>query len=86
MVFFMWLRAREEGRYNIRANSVAPRMIDGGLFHRIEKQVQPKVIHAMRHQTLIPELAVETFVSPVLPGLAWIDQRGLDAFINDPAQ
>ncbi len=40
----------------------------------------------MRHQTLIPELAVETFVSPVLPGLAWIDQRGLDAFINDPAQ
>lgn len=45
--------AREEGRYNIRANSVAPGVIDGGLFPRLEKQVQPEVIDAMRRNTAL---------------------------------
>lgn len=45
--------AREEGRYNIRANSVAPGVIDGGLFPRLEKQVSPDFITAMRRNTAL---------------------------------
>ena len=37
-------------------------------------------------QTLIAELAVEAFRCPVLPGLAGIDQRCLDALVGDPLQ
>ena len=35
-------------------------------------------------QTFIAELAVEAFVHAILPGLAWFDQRRVDALIGDP--
>src|ERR1700733_12469047 len=35
-------------------------------------------------QTFIAELAVEAFVHTILPGLAWFDQRRVDALIGDP--
>ena len=45
--------AREDGRYGIRANSIALGVIDGGLFHRIEKQVTPEFVAAMRQNTAL---------------------------------
>ncbi len=39
--------AREEGRYGVRANSVAPGVIDGGLFHRIRAQLGEQAAEAM---------------------------------------
>ena len=62
--------AREEGRYNIRANTVAPGMIDGGLFHRIEKQVQPEVINAMRRNTALKRFGSVEDVANVVVFLA----------------
>jgi len=44
---------------------------------------RPEPLHA---QALVAELAVETFQRAVLPGLAGIDQRGLDPLIDDPLQ
>lgn len=45
--------AREEGRYNIRANSVAPGVIDAGLFHRLTPQVTPQFVEAMKKNTAL---------------------------------
>lgn len=45
--------AREEGRFNIRANSVAPGIVDGGLFRRIETQVSPEFVEAMKRNTAL---------------------------------
>lgn len=45
--------AREEGRRNIRANSVAPGVIDDGLFDRLRLRVSPKVIEAMKQNTAL---------------------------------
>jgi NAD(P)-dependent dehydrogenase (short-subunit alcohol dehydrogenase family) len=45
--------AREEGRYNIRANCVAPGVIDGGLFERLKPQVKPEFIEAMKRNTAL---------------------------------
>jgi NAD(P)-dependent dehydrogenase (short-subunit alcohol dehydrogenase family) len=45
--------AREEGRYNIRANSVAPGVIDAGLFHRLTPQVTPQFVEAMKRNTAL---------------------------------
>lgn len=45
--------AREEGRYNIRANCVAPGVIDGGLFERLKPQVKPEFIDAMKRNTAL---------------------------------
>ena len=35
-------------------------------------------------QALVAELAVEALRRPILPRLAWIDQGGLDALVDDP--
>ena len=40
----------------------------------------------VRVQTLAAELAVEAFADGILPGLAGIDQRGLDLVIGHPLQ
>lgn len=45
--------AREEGRYNIRANTVAPGVIDAGLFHRLTPQVSPQFVDAMKKNTAL---------------------------------
>jgi NAD(P)-dependent dehydrogenase (short-subunit alcohol dehydrogenase family) len=45
--------AREEGRRNIRANSVAPGVIDEGLFDRLRLRVTPQVIEAMKKNTAL---------------------------------
>ena len=37
-------------------------------------------------QALVAELAVEALVGAVLPGLAWIAQRGADTGLGDPLQ
>lgn len=45
--------AREEGRFGIRANSVALGVIDAGLFHRLETRVTPAFVEAMRRNTAL---------------------------------
>jgi len=40
--------AREEGRFGIRANSVALGVIDGGLMHRVWDQVSPEFVEATK--------------------------------------
>ena len=45
--------AREEGRSNIRANSVAPGVIDDGLFDRLRLRVTLEVIEAMKQNTAL---------------------------------
>ena len=37
-------------------------------------------------QAFVAELAVEALRGPILPGLARIDQRGLDTLVDDPLQ
>ncbi|WP_342640030.1 SDR family NAD(P)-dependent oxidoreductase [Rhodoligotrophos ferricapiens] len=43
--------AREEGRYGIRANSLALGVIDAGLFHRLEERLTPDFVEAMKRNT-----------------------------------
>ena len=45
--------AREEGRYGIRANSVALGVIDAGLFHRLEQRLTPEFVEAMKGNTAL---------------------------------
>ena len=40
----------------------------------------------LQAQALVTELAVEAFAHPVLPGLAGVDQGGLDLLVGDPLQ
>jgi NAD(P)-dependent dehydrogenase (short-subunit alcohol dehydrogenase family) len=40
--------AREEGRHNIRANSIALGVVDGGLFDRLRTRLTPQFVEAMR--------------------------------------
>lgn len=40
--------AREEGRHNIRANSIALGVIDTGLFKRLENRLTPEFVEEMR--------------------------------------
>ena len=47
--------------------------------------LQP-VAEPFHGQAFIPELAVETFIGAVLPGLAWITQHRFQSFILDPSQ
>ena len=45
--------AREEGRYGIRANSVALGVIDAGLFLRLEQRLTPEFVEAMKANTAL---------------------------------
>jgi NAD(P)-dependent dehydrogenase (short-subunit alcohol dehydrogenase family) len=45
--------AREEGRYGVRANTVALGVIDAGLFHRLEERLPPGFADAMRKNTAL---------------------------------
>ncbi|MFZ9507853.1 MAG: SDR family NAD(P)-dependent oxidoreductase [Burkholderiaceae bacterium] len=45
--------AREEGRFGIRANSVAPGIVDGGLFDRLRERVTPEFVEAMKRNTAL---------------------------------
>jgi NAD(P)-dependent dehydrogenase (short-subunit alcohol dehydrogenase family) len=62
--------AREEGRYNIRANSVAPGVIDGGLFNRLRQQVSPEFVEAMRRNTALRRFGSVAEVAEVVVFLA----------------
>lgn len=45
--------AREEGRFGIRANTVAPGVLDGGLFDRLAQQLDTNYLAAIRHDTAL---------------------------------
>jgi 3-oxoacyl-[acyl-carrier protein] reductase len=45
--------AREEGRHNIRANSVGPGVIDAGVFTRLRERVTPEFVEAMKRNTCL---------------------------------
>lgn len=62
--------AREEGRYNIRANCVAPGVVDGGLFLRLQTQVKPEFVEAMRRNTALRRFATLEEVANVAVFLA----------------
>lgn len=65
--------AREEGRYNIRANCVAPGVVDGGLFERLKPQVKPEFIEAMKRNTALKRFGTIEEVA------------GVAAFLTTPA-
>lgn len=62
--------AREEGRYNIRANTVAPGVIDAGLFHRLTPQVTPQFVEAMKRNTALRRFGSPEEVASVVVFLA----------------
>ncbi|MCC2674891.1 MAG: hypothetical protein K0Q43_5356 [Ramlibacter sp.] len=62
--------AREEGRHNIRANCVAPGVVDGGLFLRLQNQVKPEFVEAMRRNTALRRFATLEEVANVAVFLA----------------
>jgi NAD(P)-dependent dehydrogenase (short-subunit alcohol dehydrogenase family) len=62
--------AREEGRYQIRANSVAPGIVDGGLFLRLKEQVKPEFVEAMRRNTALRRFGTAQEVAKVAVFLA----------------
>jgi NAD(P)-dependent dehydrogenase (short-subunit alcohol dehydrogenase family) len=62
--------AREEGRYQIRANSVAPGIFDGGLFLRLKEQVKPDFVEAMRRNTALRRFGTAEEVAKVAVFLA----------------
>jgi NAD(P)-dependent dehydrogenase (short-subunit alcohol dehydrogenase family) len=62
--------AREEGRYQIRANSVAPGIVDGGLFLRLKEQVKPEFVDAMRRNTALRRFGTAEEVAKVAVFLA----------------
>lgn len=45
--------AREEGRFGIRANTVAPGVLDGGVFDRLATQVDDNYIEAIKRNTAL---------------------------------
>jgi NAD(P)-dependent dehydrogenase (short-subunit alcohol dehydrogenase family) len=50
--------AREEGRYGIRANSVALGVIEAGHFHRVEEELSPEFVEAMKRNTALGRLGL----------------------------
>lgn len=69
--------AREEGRYNIRANTVAPGVIDAGLFHRLTPQVSPAFVDAMKKNTALRRFGSAEEVAEVVaflcsPGAGYV--------------
>jgi NAD(P)-dependent dehydrogenase (short-subunit alcohol dehydrogenase family) len=62
--------AREEGRYGVRANSVAPGAIDTGLFHRIRAQLGDEAAEGMRRTAALRRLGTAEEVASVVAFLA----------------
>jgi NAD(P)-dependent dehydrogenase (short-subunit alcohol dehydrogenase family) len=62
--------AREEGRRNIRANTVAPGVIDAGLLHRLTPQVTPQFVEAMKRNTALRRFGTAEEVAEVVVFLA----------------
>lgn len=62
--------AREEGRFGIRANSVAPGVIDGGLFDRLRTRVRPEVVQAMQRNTALRRFGTVDEVAKVVVFMA----------------
>lgn len=62
--------AREEGRFNIRANVVAPGMVAGGIADRILKKVTPQFAEAMRRNNALGRFGELEEVSSVCIFLA----------------
>lgn len=58
--------AREEGRYNIRANAVAPGVIDAGLFDRLRTRVTPEFVEAMKKNTSLRRFGTVKEVSDLV--------------------
>jgi NAD(P)-dependent dehydrogenase (short-subunit alcohol dehydrogenase family) len=58
--------AREEGRFKIRANSVAPGVIDAGLFDRLRTRVTPEFVKAMERNTALKRFGTVEEVSQVV--------------------
>jgi len=48
--------AREEGRYGIRSNAVALGVIDAGHFHKVQRQLTPAFVEAMKNNTVVRRL------------------------------
>jgi NAD(P)-dependent dehydrogenase (short-subunit alcohol dehydrogenase family) len=48
--------AREEGRYGIRANAVALGVVEAGHFHRVEQELTPEFVEAMKRNTAVRRL------------------------------
>lgn len=48
--------AREEGRHGVRANSVALGVIEAGHFHRVEHELPPGFVEAMKTNTALRRL------------------------------
>jgi NAD(P)-dependent dehydrogenase (short-subunit alcohol dehydrogenase family) len=48
--------AREEGRFGIRANAVALGVVDAGHFHRVEEQLTPEFVEAIKRNTAVRRL------------------------------
>jgi len=48
--------AREEGRFGVRANAVALGVVEAGHFHRVEQELSPEFIEAMRRNTAMRRL------------------------------
>lgn len=65
--------AREEGRFGIRANSVAPGVIDGGLFLRLTPQVTPEFVEAMKRNTALRRFGTVQEIANVAVFLASAD-------------
>ncbi len=62
--------AREEGRHHIRANSVAPGMLDGGLFHHLQPQLTADFMEAVKRNTALRRLGTVQEVAEVVAFLA----------------
>jgi NAD(P)-dependent dehydrogenase (short-subunit alcohol dehydrogenase family) len=48
--------AREEGRHGVRANAVALGVVEAGHFHRVEQELSPEFVEAMKRNTAMRRL------------------------------
>jgi NAD(P)-dependent dehydrogenase (short-subunit alcohol dehydrogenase family) len=48
--------AREEGRHGVRANAVALGVVEAGHFHRVEQELSPEFVEAMKRNTALRRL------------------------------
>ena len=48
--------AREEGRFGVRANAVALGVVEAGHFHKVEHELTPEFIEAMKRNTAVRRL------------------------------